>query len=168
MASFSEHIEHAKKNVVFLSTINSTIEESWDWQVTVCFYTALHLINAHIVQKSNFNYISHGKVDEIINPYNTVSPAKLGEDIYTSYTKLFQLSRRSRYLLNDNFNRNTPREDVLRASFTYSKHLKKAIHHLDLIIHFINVEYSENFPLVDIKCLDLNGKTFKYFKIVAA
>lgn len=167
MGTYAEHINQAKKNFSFLSAINSNIDECWDWQVTVCFYTALHLINAHIVTKSNYNYISHSKVNKELNPFNDDSPSKLSEDIYLSYIKLFNLSRRSRYLLNDSFDSSLPREDVLKSSFTYSKHLKKAIHHLDNIIYFINREYNEEFPLVEIRCLDLNGLSFKFVKVVA-
>lgn len=133
----------------------------------MCFYTALHLINAHIVDKSKYNYISHSKVDSIINPYNTLSPAKLSEEIYLSYTKLLQLSRRSRYLLSDNFNSKSPRADILSGSFTYSKHFTKAIYHLDRIIDFMNTEYNEEFPTVEIRCIDLKNQIFKFVKIVA-
>lgn len=167
MGTYAEHINQAKKNFSFLSSINSQVDECWDWQVTVCFYTALHLINAHIVTKSNYNYISHNKVNKELNPFNHSSPSKLSKEVYLSYIKLFNLSRRSRYLLNDNFDSSLPREDILRSSFTYSKHLKKAIHHLDIIIDFINTEYTEEFPQVEIKCLDANGLVFKFVKVVA-
>ena len=92
------------------------------------------------------NYLSHSKVDELINPYNTFSLAKLDEKIYMSYIKLFQLSRRSRYLLSENF--------------------KKAIYHLDIIINFIKNDYSESFERVDIKCIDLKGLSFENFSII--
>lgn len=167
MGTYAEHIEQSKKNFTFLSTINDKIGECWDWQVTVCFYTALHLLNAHIVKKSGYNYISHSQVDKIINPFNDDSVSKISEDLYKSYTKLFQLSRRSRYLLNDTFVSTPERDDILKAMFTHSRHLRKAIHHLDNIISFINKEYGEDFPKVDIKCVDLNGLTFKYVKVVA-
>lgn len=166
MGNFKEHIGHSVKNVQFLSKINGSVDDSWDWQVTVCFYTALHLINAHIVQKTNSNYLSHSKVEEMINPYNQLSVAKLNEDVYVSYIKLFQLSRRSRYLLNENYKK-SEKVDIQNANFTYSKHLRKAIHHLDIILTFINSSYNEEFPKVNIKCIDLNGLEFGYFKIVA-
>ena len=166
MGSFKEHIDHSVKNVRFLSQINKSVDESWDWQVTVCFYTALHLINAHIVKKTNSNYLSHSKVEEIINPFNQMSVAKLNEEVYVSYIKLFQLSRRSRYLLNENFKK-SEKIAIQNANFTYSKHLRKAIHHLDIIIAFINSNYNEEFPKVDIKCIDLNGLKFGFFSVVA-
>ncbi len=166
MASFSEHIDQSKKNFKFLSEISTSLDECWDWQVTTCFYTALHLINAHIVAKTGGNYLTHKQVDEIIRPYNAMSLGKLTEEIYLSYNKLFHLSRRSRYLLGEN---NTlSKGSLIDASFTSSRHLQKAIYHLDKIASFINSEYKEDFPNVYIKCIDLNGRSFKFFKIVAA
>lgn len=164
MGTFKEHIQQSQNNLYFLSKINTNINESWDWQVTVCFYTALHLINSHIVNKAGANYLSHSKVEEIINPYNNFSLAKLDEKIFTSYIKLFQLSRRSRYLLSENFKKGEKTE-ILPASLTYSKHFKKAVHHLDVIITFINKEYNEPFPKVDIKCIDLKGQEFNNFNV---
>lgn len=166
MGNFKEHIDHSVKNVHFLSQINTTIDDSWDWQVTVCFYTALHLINAHIVKKTNSNYLSHNKVEEIINPFNQLSVAKLNEEVYMSYIKLFQLSRRSRYLLNENFKK-SEKVDIHNANFTYGKHFRKAIHHLDIIITFINSSYDEQFPKVNIKCIDLKGLNFGFFSVVS-
>lgn len=165
MGSYSEHIDQSKKNFKFLSGISTSINDCWDWQVTTCFYTALHLINAHIVAKTGGNYLTHKQVDEIIRPYNEMSLGKLSEEIYLSYNKLFHLSRRSRYLLSEN---NTESKgSLITASFTNGKHLRKAIHHLDNIISFINSEYNEDFALTEIKCLHLKGRTFKFFKIVA-
>jgi len=166
LGTFSEHIEQSKSNIYFLSKINTNIENCWDWQVTVCFYSALHLVNAHIVQKMNANYLSHNKVDEIINPYNVKSLATLNEDIYMSYTKLFQLSRRSRYLLNENFQKNN-KLDIQLGCVTYSKHLKKAIFHFDKILNFIKNDYNESFTKVEIKCIDLKGLQFENFSIIS-
>ncbi len=166
MANFKEHIEQSKKNFKFLSEISTSLSECWDWQVTTCFYTALHLINAHIVAKTGGNYLTHKQVDAMINPFNTIPVASLTEEVYLSYNKLFHLSRRSRYLLGEN--NSATKGSLINASFTNSKHLQKAIYHLDKIADYINSEYKEEFPHVDIKCIDLNGRSFKYFKIVAA
>ena len=72
----------------------------FDWQVTICFYTAVHLINCHL---ANFGlqYRKHKDVKDALNPY-TISPAKLPEDEYSAYISLQSLSRRSRYLVNEN------------------------------------------------------------------
>lgn len=165
MGTFKEHIQQSQNNIRFLSKISTGLDDCWDWQVTVCFYSALHLINAHVVNKFYANYLSHSKVDEIINPYNFLSLAKLDKKIYISYIKLFQLSRRSRYLLSENFKKGEKLK-VQIASATLSKHFKKAIFHLDIIINFIKNDYDESFEKVDIKCIDLEGLSFENFLVI--
>ena len=162
MATFIEHIQQSKKNLSFLSKISTEVSDCWDWQVTVSFYTALHLINSHIAAKTQANFLTHSRVDEVINPYNKLSVARLDEDIYTSYTKLFQLSRRSRYLLNENYKKS----DIIPASLTHSKHVKKSIHHLQKILGFIKKEYKQDFPQIEVKCVDLKGLKFENFSVV--
>lgn len=164
MGTFSEHIQQAKDNLQFLSNISTTIDNCWDWQVTACFYSALHLINAHLVKKTKANYLTHNKVNEVINPFNQLSIAKLDEDTYLSYQKLLHLSRRSRYLLGDNEKSNAA--SIKKACKTHSVHLKRSIHHLEKIIEFVNQTYKEEFPAVEIKCIDLKSLPFNYFKIV--
>jgi hypothetical protein len=165
VGSFKEHIQQSQNNIKFLSKISTDLEDCWDWQVTVCFYSALHLINAHVVNKFDQNYLSHSKVEEVINPYNTLSLAKLDEEIYISYTKLLQLSRRSRYLLSENFTKGE-RKNIQIACATYSKHLRKAIFHLNVIINFIKNHYKVIFDKVNIRCQDLEGQTFDNFVIL--
>ena len=160
MGTFAEHIKQSKRNIKFLSNINTSIDDSWDWQVTVCFYSALHLMNAHIVSKTNKNYLSHSQVSKVINPYNQLSVARLDENIFLSYNKLFQLSRRSRYLLKENFEKGN---DLQSACVTYSKHLKKSIHHLDVILTFISKEYNVPFNSINIKCVDLKTSEYSLF-----
>ena len=163
MGTFTEHIQQAKQNLSFLSSVNENINDRWDWQVTVCFYSAVHLINAHIVSKTSKNYLTHGQVSGVINPYADLSLGKLDEKTYTSYTKLFHLSRRSRYLLNENFDKSV---DIQTACLTYDKHFKKAIHHLDIVIEYIKANYSESFGKEDLTCLELKGRTFSNFNIL--
>jgi len=163
LGSFSEHISQSKSNIDFLSKVNGNINDRWDWQVTVCFYSALHLMNAHIVSKTGNNYLSHNQVAEALNPFTTLSLSKLDEQTYLSYNKLFQLSRRSRYLLNENFNKGGV-VSIQPACTTYSKHFQKSIYHLDKIIDFISINYGVTFGKIEIKCIDTKGITYSYFK----
>lgn len=164
MASFDEHITHAKSNLDYLSKINNLINDRWDWQVTTCFYTALHLMNAHIAKKANKNYLSHTRVDIALNPYG-MSVSKLDEDSYSAYNSLSNLSRRSRYLLTENRSQVDTEIDIQRECLTYSKHFKKAIHHLDKVISFINKEYGNQIGNTEVKCIDLKSMKFANFKI---
>lgn len=162
MGSFNEHISHSINNLDFLAKVNYSINDRWDWQVTICFYSALHLINSHIVSKTGKNYLSHSQVADIINPYNQLSVGKLDEDTYLSYNKLFQLSRRSRYLLNENFKKKGI-VDIQPACITYDKHFKKSIYHLDKIMSFITKNYNVSFEKTTIKCIELRKGNFKNF-----
>ncbi|MDP2541613.1 hypothetical protein CSC81_09870 [Tenacibaculum discolor] len=162
MGNFNEHINHSIDNLNFLSKVNETINDRWDWQVTICFYTALHLINAHIVDKTGRNYLSHSQVEDAINPYATLSVSKLDEDTYKSYKKLFQLSRRSRYLLNENFNKGGI-VDIQRACLTYDKHFRKSIYHLDIIMNYMSSNYNVNFSKCEIDCIELKNVTLTNF-----
>lgn len=159
MASFQEHINQAKKNLLFLNTINNEISECWDWQVTVCFYVSVHLVNAHIANKTNQHYRSHEQVNEALNPFKPLSIAKLSEEEYKAYIKLQGLSRRSRYLCSDNL-----AVKKTQAFFTYDRHLSKAIKNLDRLLNFIKKEYSVEFDILRINCIDIHNNPLHFFQ----
>jgi len=68
-------------------------------------------------------------------------------------------------LLSENFKKGDTLE-IQIACATYSKHLKKAIFHLDMIIGFVKNDYKEKFEKANIRCIDLNGQSFENFSIV--
>lgn len=140
--------------------INTRVASQWDWQVTVSFYTAVHLVNAHIATKVNQHYRSHELVNNAINPFNQVSATKFSEELYTSYMKLQNLSRRARYLCHDD-----PKNREEKAFLTYDKHFSKSVFHLEKLINFISTEYSVVFDPINIVCPELRNKGLKYFKI---
>ncbi len=162
MANFNEHLNQAQSNLSFLREINSLSNHYWDWQVTTCFYVAVHLINAYIADKSNMHYRSHEDVAQAINPYNQLSPLKVTDEVYVSYCKLQNLSRRARYLINDNMkNRET------NGHFTSDKHFIKALKSLDRILDFFIKKYpSESFDTLDLHCMEGKKTSFAYFQIL--
>ena len=150
MAKPEEHIAQAKRNLIFLSSINKSIKDCYDWQVTVCFYSALHLVNAHL---SNYGlqYRKHKDVNNALNFSNATSPARLPEDEYICYTALQSLSRRSRYLVNEN----DGKLGSMTAAITYDKHFARALRHLDkLTLHFCTLLKVQIDP-VDIVCIEI-------------
>lgn len=158
MATYEEHIFQAKRNLDFLHSINLHCNETWDWQTTVCFYSALHLINAHIVSKTNSHYRSHEQVNNAINPYK-LSPSILNEEIYATYIKLQWLSRRSRYLISeDTSNKESS------AFFTSDKHFAKAIRLLDRILVFFASQYKIEFKQLQLNCHRLSEDKLLFFK----
>jgi hypothetical protein len=164
LGQFEDHIKQSKSNLQFLSLVDQNIDNYWDWKVTVCFYTAVHLINAHIVKRSKANYLSHNKVDEFINPFSQFSPSKLDNPTYLAYQKLSNLSRRSRYLVHEDINKKTP-TDIVDAQATYSKHYSRAIKYLEIIIDYVCAEHKQSISATNIKCIDLNNTKLKYFNI---
>lgn len=153
-----------KSNLAFLTEVNKNIPNNWDWQVTICFYVALHFISAHVVVKTGKNYLSHTSINDAINPTTQLSVAKLDEKTYLAYTKLYQLSRRARYLINENNKQNTGKE-IQTCNLTHSVHFKRAISHLEIVMNFIADNYAITFSKSEIKCGDLNGLSFKNFDI---
>lgn len=158
MTKFDEHIEQAARNFLFLEQINNSIDDCVDWQVTVCFYTSLHIVNAHLTT-GELNYRSHKDVDNVINFAAVASPFKLPQAEYLSYKKLQSLSRRSRYLVNGD---NASKDDG-RTYFTHSIHLKRAIGHLDKLIKFFTSKYGFDLPKIKLKCEDLKNDDYLTF-----
>lgn len=149
MADFTAHIDQAKRNLDFLEKINE-LPNNWDWKVIVAFYSALHLINAHIFDKEGTHYRSHRRTDEAINPFNKSAASSLAESDYLAYRKLLNLSRRARYLIHEN------ESDTRNDTFlTYDKHYSKALRHLNTILVFMNTEYSVNYTKIKVICPEL-------------
>ena len=160
MATFEEHINQVKYNIAFLQNINSNIDNCIDWQVTVAFYTALHLVNAHI-SSIGLQYRRHTDVKDVLNPYNKSSLLKLPEDEYTAYVSLQSLSRRARYLVSEK----DGNLETTSAFLTYEKHLAKALKHLDLLMQYFTAKYNFTLPMITVKCSELKITTaLKYLQ----
>lgn len=158
MADFNEHLTQANKNFSVLGKMNASIQDSWDWQVTISFYTALHLANAHIAKKINEHYRTHGKVENALNPYINLNPSAFEEEAYLSYKALQNLSKRSRYLCNEK-----DTEDK-KVHLTYDKHFSKAIKHLDIVSSFFSKTYGYTFNKIEISCDLLKNNTGTIYK----
>jgi hypothetical protein len=152
LPSFDAHIKQAKDNLSTLQSFNKAMPDCCDWQVTICFYTALHLVNAHL-SKSGLHYQSHSDVKNALNPYLPISLTKLPEDEYTSYITLQQLSRRSRYLVSEKDQRKP--QDGERACLTHHNHLAKACKHLDKLLQFFANKYAINFDKIELTGTEL-------------
>lgn len=162
MASFDDHLARAKANLIFLENVCRNEKYFWDWKVTICFYSAVHLINAHIADKSRQHYRSHEQVLMAINPNEALSLSRLDEAKYLCYSKLRNLSRRSRYLVSDQVNNNET-----GAFFTYDKHFARAIRHLDVLITFFNEEYKMDIQKTEVTCIELKQGELVNFLVTA-
>jgi hypothetical protein len=155
LATFEEHISQAKKNLSFLSKINQDCNEYWDWQVTTCFYVAVHIANAHISKKSNMHYRTHVDVKNALNPEIQLSLSKFSEENYLAYVKLLNLSRRARYLCHEN----PTNKDLTNGFFTYDVHMNKALKNLNKLLVYMEREYGVKFDKSHIRCISLTEET---------
>lgn len=151
MPSFNEHIFQAKKNFQLLGEIDENIQNCEDWKVTIAFYTALHLVSAHLAQL-NSPKSSHTAVEHAINP-NIDSPTKIDEQIFIDYTSLYQLSRRARYLIQDASSMSAP------VVLMNEKHFAKALNKLERIIKYFNTKHTLNFPTINVNCVQYAQKS---------
>lgn len=161
MASFNEHIRQANSNLLFLSLTNSANQTFWDWQITISFYVAVHLANAHIAKIANLHYRTHEDVKDAISPFSQLSLCKVPQDIHLSYTKLEGLSRRARYLCSDDL---SVRSNT--ANLTNSKHFARSIRHLDKIIEYFKGLHEFECPKCKINCPEFSkSEDIKNFEI---
>lgn len=160
MATFDDHIAQAKRNLKFFENINQKIEDCTDWQVTVCFYAALHLVNAHL-SKFGLQYRRHTDVSHALNPKVPTSLSKLPEDEYIAYVTLQMLSRRSRYLVNEK----DKQTNSTNAFFTYEKHLAKAIRHLDKLVAYFQTKYGVEINKMSVICKEVKPDQLKHIHV---
>jgi len=162
VAGYDEHIKQSLSNLSFLGDVNRSFSERYDWQVTIAFYTAVHLVNAHLAKTHNLHFRSHEDVKNAISPTNATSVCRIDETPYLAYDKLCNCSRRARYLICDNL---AVRDTT--AFFTNEKYFAKAMRNLDTVITYFANKHSIAFPITNIKCARLmNGEKLNYFKIV--
>lgn len=162
MPSFDEHINQVNHNLTFLQKINNDVTECWDWQVTASFYTALHLVNAHLSQYG-LQYRKHSDVNHALNFANQLSASRLPQEIYISYMSLQSLSRRSRYLVSEKDNNLGEN----RAFLIFEKHLSKSFKHLEKILGYFKAIYQLKLINCSLKCDEIRSKQeFQTLKII--
>lgn len=165
MATFEQHLQQAKNNLIFLKEINDK-SKFFDWQVTTCFYTAVHLINAHLAKCADLHYKTHEETKIAINPDNPLSMCKIEEGVFDKYVSLEKLSRRARYLCND-----TGAPDDHRPFLTFEKHVSTAMSRLNTIMTYFNTTYGTAFTPIPITCPKVKAelpKTLAFFTVEVA
>ncbi len=96
--SVKEHIAQFLHNKNFLAYMESNVDGQFvDWQITIVFYTALHLIHALAAKKKKHIGAEHKSVNANIDPNNPHAIMPLQHDIYASYKNLYENSRNARY-----------------------------------------------------------------------
>jgi len=143
MPKFEEHYRQYVKNIDLVNYLYNK-DNFFDWKVTITFYAALHLINAHIDKKISSHFLSHSDTLNAINPFNQIKICPVTEDVYVSYKVLQSLSRRARYLSDDSEHG----KDVNIAHLISPKHLKKSFTNLKIITDFFHDEY--HYHIIDV------------------
>jgi len=160
VADYTAHIEQSIKNLQFLQNINNTFPDSYDWQITVCFYVAVHLVNAHLAKSHNLHCRSHEDVKLAISPTNPTSLCRIDERPYTAYEKLSNNSRRARYLISEDH-----KDDS--AHYVSEKYIAKSIRELDKVIIFFAGQYGiKTIPKIKVKCDRLKEDQLMHFEVV--
>jgi len=104
-------------------------------------------MNAHIAKAANKHYQSHNQTKNILSPDTKLSICKIDENTFDNYVSLEKLSRRARYLCNDDGS-----NDEIKSYITYDKHLTRAIKRLNIIMLFFNKQYNQKFEVVKVTC----------------
>ena len=131
MSNFNDHCDHALQNIKFVENVSSDYTHELRWKITASYYTAYHLIQAHVASKVNALPDTHEKLKVLIAPSSVFTTVKLGGNLYATYLDLENLSRKARYSSHVNIT---------------ERHFCEAISYLDEIIEYFSTLY----PLVPI------------------
>lgn len=158
MADFNNHVARASENLHFIEKLNS-IPQQWDWKVTVGFYVAVHLVNAHLAKTGGWHFRQHKQVEDAISPSSVLTQARLSESAYVAYRMLKNLSRRARYLCSDN-----PANQSEESFATQEKHLAKSLRNLNILMEWFAQQHSYHFLPYRVSC-PAQRSQLQYFPI---
>lgn len=161
MATFEEHLAQAKSNIAFLEHLSST-GKYIDWQITACFYVAVHLANAHIAKQESKNFRAHIDVTDSLNPFNDF-PSKVSEPVFISFQRLHNLSRKARYLVPPM----SPDVSIAPACYAAPKHLITAVQSLDVIIQGFKDIHRFALPKIQFTSSEFFKYRLKHFDIAS-
>jgi hypothetical protein len=140
MASFSDHILQAEHNLAYLRQIIHQLHpRNLSWEVTVCYYVAVHLVNAHIESQLKVSYQSHDRIKKALF-YDRHSSARISKQAFDTYNQLTRLSRIARYLFDS--------QTALTPVQITQQHRADAELYLNRLIAYFNGLYALTIPLV--------------------
>jgi hypothetical protein len=144
---YDDHVNQAKRNIVFFENIHNGVSDCLDWQVTALFYTAVHLVSAHLA-KFGLQKRNHNEIYNALNFANSTSAMRISEKVFTAYQSLQNESRKARYLINVK----DGHLDGGKAHFIFTKHLCRALRNLDTIMDYFDSKYGMSLPQIQINC----------------
>jgi hypothetical protein len=155
MPAYKDHLCQSARNLKFLESVNSLATQFYDWEVTTCYYVAVHLINAHL-SLYTLQLRRHYDVTTVLKTRH--NEASIPRYAYCAYAKLQALSRRSRYLV-DEHNANRP---SIKAFSILDIHLSSALKQLHVLMSFFKERYGVQFEKIKIKYPNINVDSLCY------
>jgi hypothetical protein len=147
------HLEKAIHNLKVLQHLEIHNSPYRDWQVTVCFYVALHLTRLHLWDKIGQGYESHQTAEHALEPTNLLSLARMEPKPFADYMKLSMLSRKARYL----FDGGVPCS-INEKSYCDS------LRFLDSVMRYFAGKHGLELPVTPVKCPKLLEFRLVYFR----
>ena len=135
MASFRDHISQAEENISFLFQIRTLPDRNLSWEVTVCYYIAVHLMNARIADKLQVTFDNHSDINKNLF-YDKNSSARIFRKVFITYKELTRLSRISRYLMDPNLKNPSMKIRIEQQD------IQNANDYTNTIIAYFNKEYN--------------------------
>ena len=131
-----------------------------DWQITLCFYSALHLIKSHLAH-NKVTARTHDDVSNFISNSQLVFAGIVGvpKDVQNAYTYLYKHSREARYLFPDG---GDPDNDVAPPVFSDAD-LIEAVRRLNSIMKFYQSKYGNTFKKTAVTLQAANQPSFDFF-----
>ena len=124
------HIEQAKHNELFLADLEIDYPTIYfDWKVTICFYIAIHYLQALADYKNIEIGETHNDIERNVNPNSRWTPImRISNGAWRNYKDLFKYSQIARYEgIHDKESFEELRESDYLESKQHLEHFKKYI-----------------------------------------
>lgn len=145
MVSFSAHFNRAECNLSALQTMLNA--DHCDWQITISFYTALHLVSAHMAKYGEHAH-RHDLTKLAILPSAKNGPAQVDKETFAHYCTLEGLSRMARYLHKDGKAKDAPLYPVVIKP----EDSAEALECLHAIMKYFSSTHHVNFEKIKVNC----------------
>jgi hypothetical protein len=96
MANENDHLDKVRSNIKLILRLEEFDNPPYDWLVTVAFYSALHLVHAHLARYSA--HPGDHKELRFIMGSCPIEECRVSERCYSNYLSLENYSRCSRYM----------------------------------------------------------------------
>jgi hypothetical protein len=131
----------AEKNLRILEDISREIRSCTEWQITICFYAALHLVKAHLAH-CGFDCGDHTQLFGYLSGEDEKS-TEVDSTLFDHYQALYKMSRRARYLFPKGGNPASNSSNV--APVFTDQDLFVALGYLSEVMEFSSSKYGDKF-----------------------